>query len=147
MKALIQRVDYASVTVDEQEISKIGVGLLVLLGVEKGDGEAQVRRMAERLLGYRVFEDEQGKMNLNVRDIGGELLIVSQFTLAANTQKGMRPSFSSAAEPAIAEALYVQLVEYCGIEYQADKVSTGQFAADMKVALLNNGPVTFNLAV
>ena len=147
MKALIQRVDYASVTVDEQEISKIGVGLLVLLGVEKGDGEAQVRRMAERLLGYRVFEDEQGKMNLNVRDIGGELLIVSKFTLAANTQKGMRPSFSSAAEPAIAEALYVQLVEYCGTEYQADKVSTGQFAADMKVALLNNGPVTFNLAV
>ncbi len=147
MKALIQRVDYASVTVDDQEISKIGEGLLVLLGVEKGDGDAQVKRMTERLLGYRVFEDEQGKMNLNVRDIGGELLIVSQFTLAANTQKGMRPSFSSAAEPAIAEALYVQLVEYCGIEYQVDKVAAGQFAADMKVALLNNGPVTFNLAV
>ena len=147
MKALIQRVDHASVTVDEQEISRIGRGLLVLLGVEKGDGSSQVIRMAERLLAYRVFEDEQGKMNLSVQDMGGELLIVSQFTLAANTKKGTRPSFSSAADPAIAEPLYQQLVQQCSEFYEVDKIATGRFAADMKVSLVNNGPVTFQLEV
>lgn len=147
MKALIQRVDYASVTVDEQCVGRIGEGLLVLLGIEKNDTESQIERMANRLLGYRVFEDDAGKMNLSVVDKGGELLIVSQFTLAADTNKGMRPSFSGAASPEHAKDYYERLVRRCGQLYDESKLATGRFAANMKVELLNNGPVSFNLEV
>ena len=143
MKALIQRVTQASVQVNHQTVGKIDQGLLVLLGVEKNDSEATTERMAEKLLAYRVFGDEQGKMNLSVRDIAGELLVVSQFTLVADTRKGLRPGFSSAAEPMVAEQLYERLVDQ--LRQQGTRVATGQFAADMKVQLINDGPVTFLL--
>ena len=140
MIALIQRVSEASVKVDGEVTGQIGPGLLILLGVEKEDDEAKAHRLCERVLGYRIFEDEAGKMNLNVRQAGGSVLVVSQFTLAADTHKGMRPSFSSGAHPEDAERLYEYFVEQCrikGIETQ-----TGRFAADMKVSLVNDGPVT-----
>ncbi|MCW8955237.1 MAG: D-aminoacyl-tRNA deacylase [Gammaproteobacteria bacterium] len=141
MIALLQRVSQASVVVDDEEIGRIQRGLLVLLGVEKGDGQAQAQRLVERMLGYRVFEDEQGKMNLSVKDIGGELLLVPQFTLAADTDKGMRPSFSSAASPEEGRVWFEQVA---GLARQSlPVVETGQFGADMKVALINDGPVTF----
>jgi len=143
MKALIQRVSQASVRVDQQVIGKIGRGLLVFLGVEKLDSEAQAKRMAEKLMAYRVFADEQGKMNLSVRDISGEILLVSQFTLAADTAKGLRPGFSNAAEPGLAEQLYEFLVDR--LRQQGLPVATGQFAANMQVHLVNDGPVTFLL--
>jgi len=143
MKALIQRVSQASVRVDQQVIGKIGRGLLVFLGVEKLDSEAQAERMAEKLMAYRVFADEQGKMNLSVRDISGEILLVSQFTLAADTAKGLRPGFSNAAEPGLAEQLYEFLVDR--LRQQSLPVATGQFAANMQVHLVNDGPVTFLL--
>jgi D-tyrosyl-tRNA(Tyr) deacylase len=143
VKALIQRVTQASVEVNHQTVGNIEQGLLVLLGVEKHDNEATALRMAEKLLAYRVFGDEQGKMNLSVRDIAGELLVVSQFTLAADTRKGLRPGFSSAAEPLLAEQLYESLVDQ--LRQQGTSVATGQFAADMKVQLINDGPVTFLL--
>ena len=145
MIALIQRVSEASVTVDGQVTGAIGKGLLVLLGVEKGDDEKKAQRLRDRVLGYRVFEDEEGKMNLNVQQAGGSVLVVSQFTLAADTQKGMRPSFSSGATPAEAERLYDYFVEMC--KAKEIRTETGIFAADMKVALLNDGPVTFWLQV
>jgi D-tyrosyl-tRNA(Tyr) deacylase len=143
MKALIQRVSSANVTVDHQVVGAIQTGLLVLLGVEKGDTELQLKKLADKVLKYRVFSDENGKMNLNVLQAGGALLVVSQFTLAADTNSGLRPSFSTAAEPDTALQLYQDFVAYCrslGIE-----VATGQFGADMQVALVNNGPVTFLL--
>jgi len=143
MKALIQRVSEASVRVDQQLIGKIGRGLLVFLAVEKLDSEAQAERMAEKLMSYRVFADEQGKMNLSVRDISGEILLVSQFTLAADTAKGLRPGFSNAAEPGLAEQLYEFLVDR--LRQQSLPVATGQFAANMQVHLVNDGPVTFLL--
>ncbi|ARN73567.1 D-aminoacyl-tRNA deacylase [Oceanicoccus sagamiensis] len=143
MRALIQRVTEASVTVDNTMIGEINQGLLVLLGVEKHDDETTVDKMVERLLAYRVFSDPDGKMNLSVTDINGALLVVSQFTLAADTKKGLRPGFSSAAKPAIAEKLYQQLVEK--IRQKSMTVATGQFAADMQVSLVNDGPVTFLL--
>jgi D-tyrosyl-tRNA(Tyr) deacylase len=143
MKALIQRVSSASVTVDQQVVGAIHTGLLVLLGVEKDDTEQHLKKLAEKVLKYRVFSDENGKMNLNVQQAGGALLVVSQFTLAADTNSGLRPSFSTAAHPDNALTLYQDFVTYCrsfGIE-----VATGQFGADMQVALVNNGPVTFLL--
>ena len=143
MKALIQRVTKAAVDVDGETIGAIDQGLLVLLGVEKNDTKAEVEKMAKKLLAYRVFSDEQGKMNCSVSDIQGGLLIVSQFTLAAETKKGLRPGFSSAAEPARAEALYQQLVS--AVNESGLLVQTGQFAADMQVSLVNDGPVTFLL--
>ena len=143
MKALIQRVSQASVRVDQQVIGKIGRGLLVFLAVEKLDSEAQAKRMAEKLMAYRVFADEQGKMNLSVSDISGEILLVSQFTLAADTAKGLRPGFSNAAEPGLAEQLYEFLVDR--LRQQGLPVATGQFAANMQVHLVNDGPVTFLL--
>jgi D-tyrosyl-tRNA(Tyr) deacylase len=143
MKALIQRVTQASVEVNHQTVGNIGKGLLVLLGVEKKDSEDTALRMADKLLAYRVFGDEQGKMNLSVRDIAGELLVVSQFTLVADTHKGLRPGFSSAAQPLLAEQLYESLVDQ--LRQQGTSVATGQFAADMKVQLVNDGPVTFLL--
>jgi D-tyrosyl-tRNA(Tyr) deacylase len=143
MKALIQRVTQASVEVNHQTVGNIGKGLLVLLGVEKKDSEDTALRMADKLLAYRVFGDEQGKMNLSVRDIAGELLVVSQFTLVADTHKGLRPGFSSAAQPLLAEQLYDYLV--VKLRQHGASVATGQFAADMKVQLVNDGPVTFLL--
>lgn len=143
MKALIQRVSSASVTVDQQVVGAINTGLLVLLGVEKEDTEQQLRKLADKVLKYRVFSDENGKMNLNVQQAGGALLVVSQFTLAADTNSGLRPSFSTAAHPDQALALYQEFVRYCNS--QGVEVATGQFGADMQVALVNNGPVTFLL--
>jgi D-tyrosyl-tRNA(Tyr) deacylase len=145
MKALIQRVSSASVSVNAECIGRIERGLLVLLGVEKHDGEIQLARMCEKLLAYRVFADADGKMNLSVRDIQGQLLVVSQFTLAADTNKGLRPSFSSAAEPTLAKQIYEQLIEKLRSENM--QVETGQFAADMQVELINDGPVTFLLEI
>ncbi|WP_339338231.1 D-aminoacyl-tRNA deacylase [uncultured Oceanicoccus sp.] len=143
MKALIQRVTEASVTVDHQIIGEINQGLLVLLGVEKHDDEATVDKMVDRLLAYRVFSDAAGKINLSVTDIDGSLLVVSQFTLAADTKKGLRPGFSLAAKPDIAEKLYQLLVEK--IRQKSITVATGKFGGDMKVALVNDGPMTFLL--
>jgi D-tyrosyl-tRNA(Tyr) deacylase len=144
MLALIQRVTEAKVTVDEAVVGAIGAGLLALVAVEPGDGEAQVARMAERLLGYRVFDDGNGRMNRSLTDTGGGLLLVSQFTLAADTRSGMRPSFTSAARPDEAERSFNRLVETCRARH-APGVETGRFGAHMVVSLVNDGPVTFLL--
>ena len=135
VRALVQRVSDASVTVDGQEIARIGRGLLVLLGVRRGDGEAEADRIASKLLALRVFEDEAGKMNVNVRDAGGEIICVSQFTLYGDTRKGNRPSFVDAAPPEEAEPLYERVREALGAQ-------GGVFGARMTVALTNDGPVT-----
>ncbi|WP_318466194.1 D-aminoacyl-tRNA deacylase [Photobacterium leiognathi] len=145
MIALIQRVSEASVTVDGHITGAIDKGLLVLLGVEKGDDEAKAQKLRDKVLGYRVFSDEDGKMNLNVQQAGGSVLVVSQFTLAADTKKGMRPGFSSGAAPTEAERLYEYFVEQC--KAKEIQTETGIFAADMQVALNNDGPVTFWLQV
>lgn len=144
MIALIQRVSEANVAVEGTRVGCIGKGLVVLLGVEKGDTETQAAKLAHKVRGYRVFEDDEGKMNLNVSQAGGSLLVVSQFTLAADTKKGMRPSFSGAS-PAEAERLYEVFCHDC--QQAGVKTQTGQFAADMKVSLVNDGPVTFWLQV
>ncbi|WP_439238894.1 D-aminoacyl-tRNA deacylase [Lonepinella sp. BR2919] len=144
MIGLIQRVSQAKVEVDNQIIGEIGNGLLVLLGVEKQDNQSKADKLVEKVLNYRVFTDADGKMNLNVQQAGGELLVVSQFTLVADTQKGLRPSFSKGATPEMADELYQYFVKKCGEKIQ---VSTGQFAADMQVSLTNDGPVTFWLNV
>lgn len=141
MIGLIQRVSEASVAVDDRTIGQIGRGLLVLLGVEKHNDEASVNRLLERILTYRVFPDAQGKMNLSLTDIGGELLLVPQFTLAADTHKGTRPSFSSAASPELGASLFAYFV--AAAKDRHTKVATGIFGADMKVSLVNDGPVTF----
>ena len=143
MIGLLQRVTQASVTVDGVTVGQIGVGLLVLVGVQKKDTEQAASRLIERLLGYRIFADDQGKMNLSLQDIKGGLLLVPQFTLAADTNKGMRPSFSSAAPPEKGEHLFNRLVGIARQQYP--DVATGMFGADMKVALVNDGPVTFIL--
>lgn len=144
MIALIQRVTRADVVVDGQTVGAIDKGLLVLLGVEKDDTQEKADRLCERVLGYRIFSDEQGKMNLNVQQAGGSVLVVSQFTLVADTQKGMRPSFSRGAAPQDAERLYQYFAERCK---QSVVTETGVFAADMQVSLVNDGPVTFSLQV
>ena len=144
MLALIQRVTSASVTVDDAVVGAIGPGLLALVAVEPGDAEPQFRRMAERLLGYRVFDDGNGKMNRSLTDTGGGLLLVSQFTLAADTRSGMRPSFSTAAPPAEAERGFDRLLELCR-QMHVPGVETGRFGAHMVVSLVNDGPVTFLL--
>ncbi len=140
MIALIQRVTAAKVEVEGKITGQIGKGLLVLLGVEKEDNHAKAEKLLEKVLNYRVFSDEDGKMNLNVQQAGGAILVVSQFTLAADTQKGLRPSFSKGASPALAEEMYDYFVEKCG---QKISTFTGRFAADMQVSLTNDGPVTF----
>lgn len=145
MIALIQRVQNASVLVDGDTIGEIGKGILALIGVEKNDNEAIAQRLLERLLNYRIFADSDDKMNLSLRDIGGELLLVPQFTLAADTHKGNRPSFSSAATPEQGQQLFNYFVDQA-INIH-DCVQTGKFAADMKVSLVNDGPVTFWLQV
>ena len=140
MRALLQRVSRASVTVEGQTISTIGKGLLILLGVGHGDGEEQAKFLAEKIANLRVFEDEQGKTNLSVQDVKGEVLVVSQFTLYADTRKGRRPSFTDAALPGVAEPLvgrFVELLRGHGIPTQ-----TGKFGAHMEVEIHNDGPVT-----
>lgn len=141
MIGLLQRVREASVDVGGQRIGEIGNGLLVFVGIEKGDTAAQAERLLERLLGYRVFSDAQGRMNLSVTDVQGGLLLVPQFTLAADTKKGMRPSFTSAAEPAAGRHWFEFLLE--AAQRRHPRVASGSFGADMQVALINDGPVTF----
>lgn len=144
MLCLIQRVTRASVTVDGVVVGAIGPGLLALAGIEPGDGDAQVARMRERLLGYRVFGDAQGRMNRALAETGGGLLLVSQFTLAADTRSGMRPGFSTAAPPEEAEQVFGALVEACRAAHAGD-VATGRFGAHMAIELVHDGPVTFLL--
>lgn len=143
MKALLQRVSEADVTVEGKVVGAIGQGLLVLVGLEPDDDDARLRRMLERLLNYRVFPDAEGRMNLSLRDTGGGLLLVSQFTLAADTRKGNRPGFSTAAPPQQAEKQFARLVDMARAEH--DLVATGEFGAMMSVRLVNDGPVTFLL--
>jgi D-tyrosyl-tRNA(Tyr) deacylase len=145
MIALIQRVRRADVTVGNEVVGAIGSGMLVLLGVEAGDTTVELHKLADKVLKYRLFSDEAGKMNLNVQQAGGQLLVVSQFTLAADTNSGLRPSFTPAARPEVAEPMYLQFVAYC--RAQGLTVATGQFGADMQVGLVNDGPVTFWLQV
>ena len=140
MRALLQRVSKASVTVDEQTISAIGNGLLILLGVGHGDGEEQAKFLAEKIANLRVFEDEQGKTNLSILDVKGEAIVVSQFTLYADTRKGRRPSFIDAALPDVAEPLVDRFVEL--LRGYSVPTKTGKFGAHMEVEIHNNGPVT-----
>lgn len=143
MRAVIQRVSRASVTVDQKIVGEIEQGLLVLLGVEKEDGSKDLSYLVNKTLGLRIFEDDAGKMNLSVTDIGGQLLVVSQFTLLGNVQKGKRPSFGDAAEPDIAKELYQQFVQQT--RAAGVKTETGIFQANMAVELINDGPVTIML--
>lgn len=145
MIGLLQRVSEARVTVAGEVVGAIGRGLMVLVAVERGDGPAQARRLAERLLAYRVFEDDAGRMNLDVRQVEGCLLLVPQFTLAADTDRGNRPSFSGAADPALGQELFELLARE--IDAQWPHAATGRFGANMSVALVNEGPVTFRLRV
>jgi len=145
MIGLLQRVSEASVEVGDERVAQIGRGVLVLVGVERGDGPAQAARLAERLLNFRIFEDADGRMNCNVREIGGELLLVPQFTLAADTAKGNRPGFSRAAEPAEGRSLFDELV--AALRREGVPVATGVFGATMRVCLCNVGPATFWLKV
>jgi len=142
---LIQRVSEANVTVAGEVIGEIGKGMLVLLGVEKEDGDAEIEKLANKLCRYRMFSDEDGKMNLNIEQVGGEILVVSQFTLVADTQKGNRPGFSRGATPEHGEAIYKKFVH--ALKAKGMAVSTGEFGADMQVGLVNDGPVTFHFNV
>jgi D-tyrosyl-tRNA(Tyr) deacylase len=139
---LIQRVSEAFVSVEDAVVGKIGPGLLAFVAVEPGDDEPTGRRLVDRAIAYRVFADAAGRMNLSLADVGGELLLISQFTLAADTRKGLRPSFTTAAAPEVGRQLFERVVEYAR-EALPGKVATGRFGADMKVALVNDGPVTF----
>jgi D-tyrosyl-tRNA(Tyr) deacylase len=145
MIGLLQRVSEASVSVAGEQIAGIGAGLLVLVGVQPGDGEREADRLLERMLGYRVFPDSAGRMNLGLRDTGSGLLLVPQFTLAADTRSGMRPGFSTAADPGTGERLFAYLAAAAAHRHAV--VATGRFGADMQVALVNDGPVTFWLEV
>lgn len=141
MIGLLQRVTQARVEIADSLVGEVSKGLLILLGVERDDTEKQAERLLERLLGYRVFEDDTGRMNLSLRDVQGGMLIVPQFTLPADTQKGTRPSFTPAASPEEGERLYDYFVEQAKAAH-AD-IATGQFGADMQVSITNDGPVTF----
>ena len=145
MIGLLQRVAAAQVEVDGDPAGAIDTGLLVLIGVERGDTEIQADRLLERLLGYRVFADADGKMNRSLREIGGGLLLVPQFTLAADTRGGNRPSFTGAAPPALGQHLYDHLVAQATMSHPA--VQTGRFGADMQVHLINDGPVTIPISI
>ena len=145
MIGLLQRVTEASVRVDTQVVGSIDAGLMVLVGIEKQDDEQAAARLVEKLLNYRVFADDEGRMNLGLSTVGGGLLLVPQFTLAADTRKGLRPSFASAAPPEQARELFAWLVSHASEKYE--NVASGEFGADMKVTLVNDGPVTFELRV
>lgn len=147
MRLLVQRVTQASVTVADKVIGEIAHGQMVLVGIEKNDTADDVKRLAEKLLNYRMFGDDDGKMNLNVQQVNGGVLLVSQFTLAAETKKGLRPGFSTAAPPAEAKVLFDLLVDTVKATIKTEKpqVATGEFGADMQVSLINDGPVTFLL--
>lgn len=145
MKGLIQRVTQASVSVDGERISEIPTGLLLLLGVERNDGLSQAELLCKKILSYRVFPDDQGRMNRSLCDVAGSLLVVPQFTLAADTASGTRPGFSTAAEPERARELYLQFVALARETLGCERVGEGRFGADMQVALVNDGPVTFLL--
>jgi D-tyrosyl-tRNA(Tyr) deacylase len=145
MIGLLQRVSWAEVRIAAEAIGSITHGLMVLVGIERGDGAAQAARLLERILGYRVFADERGRMNLNLADVRGGLLLVPQFTLAAETSKGMRPSFTPAATPENGERLFRHLVELA--QGAHPRVASGRFGAHMQVSLTNDGPVTFWLRV
>jgi D-tyrosyl-tRNA(Tyr) deacylase len=144
MLALIQRVTRAEVSVDGLCVGAIGPGLLALVAIEPGDGEPQAQRMCERLLGYRVFDDGGGRMNRSLADCGGGLLLVSQFTLAADTRKGMRPGFSNAADPEAGLRWFNRLVEIARLNHP--RVETGRYGAHMQIELVNDGPATFLLS-
>jgi D-tyrosyl-tRNA(Tyr) deacylase len=143
--ALIQRVSEAHVTVDGETIGAIADGILALVAIEKGDSEFEAEKLADRLLDYRIFSDATGRMNLSLRDTQGGLLLISQFTLAADTRKGLRPSFAPAAEPAEGRRLYDHLATL--LRAKKPDLETGRFGADMKVSLINDGPVTFHLRI
>ena len=145
MIALIQRVNWAQLRIDDSLYSEIGPGLLAFIGVEKHDDVELAQKLLSKILAYRVFADSEDKMNLNLKDINGGLMLVSQFTLAADTDKGLRPSFSSAKAPADAEEIYTYMVNAARQQYEF--VQSGKFAADMQIKLENNGPVTFILKV
>ena len=145
MKALIQRVARGSVTIDGEVVGRIGRGFVVLLGVREGDTEEDARRLAYKTVNLRVFADKHGKMNQSVQDIRGEILVISQFTLYADTRKGHRPSFVRAAAPALAEALYEQVLAALRAELGPERVAAGHFGAMMQVELVNDGPVTIEL--
>tara|TARA_B110000240_G_scaffold197478_1_gene252848 strand:- start:1850 stop:2287 length:438 start_codon:yes stop_codon:yes gene_type:complete len=142
---LIQRVKHAKVEVDGKNVGEIKHGILVLLGVEKSDDETKVQKLSHKVMNYRIFADQHGKMNLNVQQVKGELLVVSQFTLVANTQRGNRPSFSSGASPQLGEELYRYFMQCC--QQNGMPCQSGEFGADMQVSLVNDGPVTFQLQV
>lgn len=143
MRAVIQRVSRAEVAVDGETIGSIGAGLLVFLGAGEGDTETDLKYIADKTVGLRIFSDDEGKMNLSVKDTGGEILVISQFTLYGDARKGRRPSFTGAMEPAAAERMYEQLI--ARMESEGIKTAHGKFGADMKVSLLNDGPVTILL--
>ena len=143
MRAVIQRVNEASVTVDQQTVGAIGQGLMVLLGVAQGDTSQEAKSLAEKTAGLRIFEDDAGKMNRSVEEIGGSLLVVSQFTLLGDCRKGRRPGFADAAPPELADQLYEEYV--AALRSRGVNVATGVFRADMQVALVNDGPVTMLL--
>jgi len=143
VKALLQRVSRADVSVAGETVGEISAGVLVLLGLDKGDDEDMARRMVDKILAYRMFADAEGRMNCSVQDIAGGVLLVSQFTLSADTRKGLRPSFSSALAPDAAQALYASTLDY--LRSAHDSVAAGRFGADMQVSLVNDGPVTFLL--
>lgn len=145
MIGLLQRVTQAQVAIDGAVVAEIGRGALLLVGVEAGDGAREADRLLERVLGYRIFPDGEGRMNLSVRDVGGGLLVVPQFTLAADTRKGARPSFSTAAPPETGQRLFEHLAAAARASHP--QVACGRFGADMQVTLTNDGPVTFWLQV
>ena len=145
MIGLLQRVRHAQVEIGTERVAAIGAGMLVLVGIQHDDTEATAARLLERLLGYRVFADANGKMNLNIKQAGGELLLVPQFTLAADTRNGMRPGFSTAASPAVGQRLFSYLLAQA--QLQPLEVAAGRFGGDMQVSLQNDGPVTFWLEV
>lgn len=162
MRALLQRVSSASVAIDDQTVGAIDRGLLVFLGVQRGDSKVTVDKLFDRIINYRIFNDIDGKMNLSVKDVNGDLLIVSQFTLVADTDRGRRPGFTAAAEPSLAKELYDHFIaraQLLSVEAPADlkgpdnietlriKVAAGIFGADMKISLVNDGPVTFMLDI
>ena len=141
MKALIQRVSRASVEVSGHSVGQIGEGMLILLGIDRDDDQSSAEKLADRCMNYRIFSDEEGRMNLSLLDTKGDLLLVSQFTLSADTRKGLRPSFTAAASPDTARELYEHFVQYSSTRVEV--VETGEFGADMQVSLVNDGPVTF----